>query len=63
MPRHAQHETRKHCPCAQYKLVHISVGDLLRAEVARGSPAGLRARDFMDAGNLVPNEVSTRSNR
>jgi len=45
-------------PCAmQYKLVHISVGDLLRAEVAAGTPAGRRAQSFMDSGNLVPNEV------
>lgn len=41
----------------QYNLVHISVGDLLRAEVKAGSPAGKRAQDFMDAGALVPNEV------
>lgn len=37
--------------------MHISVGDLLRAEVAAGTPAGKRAQDFMDAGSLVPNEV------
>ena len=42
----------------QYKLVHISVGDLLRAEVAAGTPAGRRAQSFMDSGNLVPNEVT-----
>lgn len=37
--------------------MHISVGDLLRAEVAAGTPAGKRAQGFMDAGALVPNEV------
>ena len=48
----------KHSCCSsQYKLVHISVGDLLRAEVAAGTPAGRRAQSFMDSGNLVPNEV------
>lgn len=41
----------------KYQITHISVGDLLRAEVAAGTPAGLKARAFMDAGNLVPNEV------
>lgn len=41
----------------KYGLVHISVGDLLRAEVAGGTPAGLKAKAFMDAGDLVPNEV------
>jgi len=44
-------------PVMQYKLVHISVGDLLRAEVAAGTPAGRRAQSFMDSGNLVPSEV------
>ena len=33
------------------------MGDLLRAEVAAGSPAGKKAKAFMDAGDLVPNEV------
>jgi adenylate kinase len=33
------------------------VGDLLRAEVASGTPAGLKAKSFMDNGDLVPNEV------
>ena len=41
----------------QYGLVHISVGDLLRAEVAAGTSAGLKAKSFMDNGDLVPNEV------
>lgn len=41
----------------KYGLVHISVGDLLRAEVAEGTPAGKKAKEFMDAGDLVPNEV------
>lgn len=42
----------------QYGLVHISVGDLLRAEVAAGTPAGQKAKSFMDNGDLVPNEAS-----
>lgn len=56
----AQSPVRPVCPGArtlQYKLVHISVGDLLRAEVAAGTPAGKRAQSFMDSGSLVPNEV------
>jgi hypothetical protein len=48
-----------YCPPAlQYGLAHISVGDLLRAEVAAGTPAGKKAKSFMDNGDLVPNEVS-----
>jgi adenylate kinase len=37
--------------------VHISVGDLLRAEVAASTPAGKQAREYMESGRLVPNEV------
>lgn len=44
--------------CAvQYGLVHISVGDLLREQVADGTEAGKKAKGFMDTGNLVPDEV------
>lgn len=41
----------------KYGLFHISVGDLLRAEVTAETPAGKRAKAFMDAGDLVPNDV------
>lgn len=44
-------------PLPQFGLVHISAGDLLRAEVALGTPAGKKAAGFMTAGKLVPNEV------
>jgi adenylate kinase family enzyme len=36
-----------------YKLVHISTGDMLRDEVAAKTPLGLKAKTFMDAGQLV----------
>mmetsp|Transcript_8397 Transcript_8397/g.20943 ORF Transcript_8397/g.20943 Transcript_8397/m.20943 type:complete len:265 (-) Transcript_8397:228-1022(-) len=41
----------------KYNLVHISVGDLLRDQVKNGTPAGKKAKDFMDQGVLVPDEV------
>lgn len=41
----------------KYGLVHISAGDLLRAEIEAGSEDGQRAKGYMDRGELVPNEV------
>jgi adenylate kinase len=40
-----------------FQLPHISTGDILRAQVADGTPLGVEARRFMDAGKLVPDEV------
>ena len=37
--------------------MHISAGDLLRAEVEARTPAGMRAQRYMEEGNLVPSEV------
>jgi adenylate kinase len=34
-----------------------ATGDLLRAAVASGTPLGLQAKAFMDAGDLVPDET------
>ncbi|XP_042506699.1 adenylate kinase, chloroplastic-like [Macadamia integrifolia] len=41
----------------KYGLVHISAGDLLREEVAAGSENGKRAKECMEKGQLVPNEI------
>ncbi|KAJ6819157.1 adenylate kinase, chloroplastic-like isoform X4 [Iris pallida] len=41
----------------KYGLVHISAGDLLRAEVAAGTENGKRAKDYMEKGMLVPDEI------
>lgn len=38
-------------------IVHVSTGDILRDAVARGTEVGLKAKAFMDAGRLVPDEV------
>lgn len=41
----------------EYGIPQISTGDILRAAVKAGTPLGLEAKRFMDAGNLVPDEV------
>eukprot|EP01060_Flectonema_neradi_P029614 TRINITY_DN412_c0_g1_i2.p1 TRINITY_DN412_c0_g1~~TRINITY_DN412_c0_g1_i2.p1 ORF type:complete len:304 (+),score=38.12 TRINITY_DN412_c0_g1_i2:47-958(+) len=38
-------------------IVHISTGDLLRAEVKKGSKLGKEAQDFMNNGQLVPDKL------
>jgi adenylate kinase len=40
-----------------YAIPHISTGDILRANVREGTELGLEAKRFMDAGDLVPDEV------
>jgi adenylate kinase len=42
---------------AKLKLPHLSSGDLLREAVKEGTDAGKRAKQFMDEGKLVPDDV------
>jgi len=42
---------------AKHGIVQLSTGDMLRAAVAAGTPVGLRAKDVMERGELVPDEV------
>ena len=41
----------------KYGLVQLSTGDMLRAAIAAGTPIGLKAKDIMARGELVPDEV------
>ena len=48
---------------AQFIASHLSVpkistGDIFRANVSEGTPLGKQAREFMDAGDLVPDEIT-----
>ncbi|KAL6659581.1 hypothetical protein ACP70R_003621 [Stipagrostis hirtigluma subsp. patula] len=42
---------------AKYGVVHISAGDLLRAEIAAGTENGKQAKEFMEKGQLVPDDI------
>jgi adenylate kinase len=42
---------------ARHGIVQLSTGDMLRAAVAAGTPVGLKAKDIMASGGLVPDEV------
>ena len=39
---------------------HISTGDLFRANISQGTELGVEAKSYIDAGNLVPAEVTNR---
>ena len=41
----------------RYGIVQLSTGEMLRAAVAAGTPVGLRAKDIMASGGLVPDDV------
>ena len=41
----------------KHGIVQLSTGDMLRAAVKAGTPVGLRAKDIMARGELVPDEV------
>ncbi|MDO4653573.1 adenylate kinase [Corynebacterium durum] len=39
---------------------HISTGDLFRANIGEGTPLGVEAKQYIDAGKLVPTDVTAR---
>ncbi|PKA22069.1 adenylate kinase, partial [Leptospira sp. mixed culture ATI2-C-A1] len=41
----------------KYQIPQISTGDILRAAVKNGTPMGIEAKKYMDAGDLVPDAV------
>ncbi len=43
--------------CKELNVPTISTGNILRAAVKNGTPTGLKAKSYMDAGKLVPDDV------
>jgi len=43
--------------CQKFGIPQVSTGDMLRGQIKQGTPLGLEAKGFMDAGQLVPDSV------
>lgn len=41
----------------KYNIPHISTGDIFRANVKEGTPLGVKAKEYMDKGLLVPDDL------
>ncbi|MDA9773565.1 adenylate kinase [Saprospiraceae bacterium] len=42
----------------KYEMIHISTGDLFRYEIGNETPLGLKAKEYMNDGKLVPDAVT-----
>lgn len=42
----------------EFKIPHISTGDIFRENIAKGTPLGLKAKAIIESGGLVPDEVT-----
>lgn len=43
---------------AKYEIPHISTGDIFRKNIKEGTPIGVKAKAYIDKGQLVPDEVT-----
>ena len=44
----------------KYALLHVSTGDIFRAHIKNNTPLGAEVKGFLDAGQLVPDELTIR---
>ena len=44
----------------KYKVPHISTGDIFRKNIKERTPIGVKAKSYIDKGQLVPDEVTIR---
>ncbi len=46
--------------CDKYSIPHISTGDLFRSNIKNGTELGKKAKEYMDKGQLVPDELTVQ---
>lgn len=46
--------------CDKYNVPHISTGDLFRSNIKNGTELGKKAKEYMDKGQLVPDELTVQ---
>ncbi len=44
--------------CEKYRIPHISTGDIFRSNIKNGTELGKKAKEYMDQGKLVPDELT-----
>jgi adenylate kinase len=49
--------TQAEAVCKSLAVAHVSTGDILRKALADGAELGLKAKEYMDSGGLVPDDV------
>lgn len=52
--------TQANLICNKYNIPHISTGDIFRTNIANGTPLGKKAKEYIDAGALVPDELTIK---
>ena len=50
--------TQANLICEKYNLPHISTGDIFRENIANKTPLGVKAKEYIDKGSLVPDELT-----
>lgn len=46
--------------CEKYNIPHVSTGDIFRANIKNGTALGMEAKQYMDKGLLVPDELTVK---
>jgi adenylate kinase len=59
-PPGAGKSTQARFVATHFDIPAISTGDIFRANVSKGTPLGVAAKPFMDAGDYVPDEITNR---